>query len=110
MDSNSIKITLPDGSVREYPRGVSSAEVVKSIGSGLAKATLAVKIDGHPADLGTTIDHDASFTALTFDSAEGKDIYRHSASHLMAQAVTELYPEVKVAIGPSIEDGFYYDL
>lgn len=109
MDSNSIKITLPDGNVREYPKGVSAAEVVKSIGSGLAKAALAATIDGQPADLGTAIDHDAAFTALTFDSAEGKDIYRHSASHLMAQAVTELYPGVKVAIGPSIEDGFYYD-
>jgi len=109
MDNSNIKITLPDGSVREYPKGVSAVEVVKSIGSGLAKATLAVKIDGQPADLGTTITHDAAFTALTFDSPEGKDIYRHSASHLMAQAVTELYPGVKVAIGPSIEDGFYYD-
>ncbi|MBU1355392.1 MAG: threonine--tRNA ligase [Candidatus Edwardsbacteria bacterium] len=109
MDSNSIKITLPDGSVREYQKGVSAAEVVKSIGSGLARASLAATIDGKPVGLGTTIAHDASFTALTFDSPEGKDIYRHSASHLMAQAVTELYPEVKVAIGPSIEDGFYYD-
>ena len=109
MDSNSIKITLPDGSVREYPKGISAAEVVRSIGSGLAKASLAATIDGKPVDLGTAIDHDAAFTALTFDSPEGRDIYRHSASHLMAQAVTELYPGVKVAIGPSIEDGFYYD-
>jgi len=109
MDSNNVKITLPDGSVREYPKGISAAEVVRSIGSGLAKASLAVALNGKPAGLNTTIDSDASFAALTFDSPEGKDIYRHSASHLMAQAVIELFPGTKVAIGPSIEDGFYYD-
>jgi len=104
-----IKITLPDGKIREFEPGVSALDVVKSIGPGLAKAALAAVIDGQPADLSAKIDRDASFAALTFDSEQGKEVLRHSASHLMAQAVTELFPGTRVAIGPSIEDGYYYD-
>jgi threonyl-tRNA synthetase len=107
--SDTIKLTLPDNSVREYPSGTPAADVIKSIGPGLAKASLAASLDGKPVDLGTPIDHDAKFAALTFDSPQGKEVLRHSASHLMAQAVTELYPETRVAIGPAIEDGYYYD-
>ena len=104
-----IKLTLPDNSVREYPAGTTAADVIKSIGPGLAKASLAASLDGKPVDLTTPIDHDAKFAALTFDSPAGKEVLRHSASHLMAQAVTELFPGAKVAIGPAIEDGYYYD-
>jgi threonyl-tRNA synthetase len=104
-----IKITLPDGKVKEFAAGVSAMEVVRSIGAGLAKAALAVKLNGKPADLSTNINGDADFVVLTFDSPEGQEVLRHSASHLMAQAVTELFPGTRVAIGPAIEDGFYYD-
>ena len=107
--SATIKLTLPDDSVREYPAGTTAAEVIKSIGPGLARAALAASLDGTPVDLGTPIGHDARFAALTFDSDQGREVLRHSASHLMAQAVTELYPGTKVAIGPAIEDGYYYD-
>ena len=104
-----IKITLPDGKIKEFEPGISGLDVVKSIGSGLAKAALVAVIDGKPADLSAKIDRDSSFSALTFDSEQGKEVLRHSASHLMAQAVTELFPGTKVAIGPAIEDGYYYD-
>ncbi len=104
-----IKITLPDGSAREYDSGISALEVIKSIGPGLAKAAVAAEVDGKPVDLGARLDRDAKFSALKADSKAGLEVLRHSASHLMAQAVTELYPGTKVAIGPAIEDGFYYD-
>lgn len=104
-----IRITLPDGSAREYDKGVSALDVIKSIGPGLAKAAVAAEVDGRPVDLGARMDHDAKFSALKADSPQGLEVLRHSASHLMAQAVTELYPGTKVAIGPAIEDGFYYD-
>ncbi|MDO9026823.1 MAG: TGS domain-containing protein, partial [bacterium] len=104
-----IKITLPDGKIKEFEPGVSSLDVVKSIGPGLAKASLAATLDGKPVDLSARIDHDAKFSALTFDSEQGKEVLRHSTSHLMAQAVTELFPGTKAAIGPAIEDGYYYD-
>jgi len=104
-----IKITLPDGKIKEFEPGISALDVVKSIGPGLAKASLAAALDGQPVDLGTPINQDVKFAALTFDSEQGKEVLRHSASHLMAQAVTELYPGTKVAIGPAIEDGYYYD-
>ncbi|MBI4726344.1 TGS domain-containing protein, partial [candidate division TA06 bacterium] len=104
-----IKITLPDGKIKEFEPGVSALEVVKSIGPGLAKAALAATIDGKPVDLSLKINRDAKFSALTFDSEQGKEVLRHSASHLMAQAVTDLFPDTKAAIGPAIEDGYYYD-
>ncbi len=107
--SDRIKITLPDGSVREYDSGVTALEVVKSIGPGLAKAAVAVLVDGRPVDLAARLERDAKFSALKGDSPQGLEVIRHSASHLMAQAVTELHPGTRVAIGPAIEDGFYYD-
>ncbi len=107
--SDSIKISLPDGSARDYPRGITAQEIIKSIGSGLAKASVAAEVNGRPVDLGFRLEEDASFSAIKSDTPQGLEILRHSASHLMAQAVTELYPGTKVAIGPAIEDGFYYD-
>ena len=106
---NKIKVTLPDNSILEFDSGVQAGEVVRTIGEGLYKAALAVKIDGKKYDLSTTITTDCAIEVLTFKNDEGKDIYWHSSSHVMAQAVKELFPETKVAIGPSIETGFYYD-
>ncbi|MCU1458945.1 MAG: threonyl-tRNA synthetase [Actinomycetia bacterium] len=107
--ADQITLTLPDGSPREYPAGTTGAEVAASIGRGLAKAALAVEIDGVPVDLDQPIDHDARISVITGASAEGRDLLRHSTSHVMAQAVFDLFPGAKYAIGPSITDGFYYD-
>src|SRR5512143_2591181 len=104
-----VRVTLPDGSVREVPKGTTAASLAASIGRGLAKAALACELDGALVDLSTPIDRDCPVRIITFDDPEGKEIYRHSSSHIMAQAVKELFPDVKVAIGPAIEDGFYYD-
>jgi len=102
-------ITLPDGSVKSYPGPVTVAEVAQAIGAGLAKAALAGKVDGKLVDTSFRIDRDAALAIVTGASPEGLDILRHSASHLMAQAVQELYPGAQVTIGPVIENGFYYD-
>ncbi len=103
-----IKLTLKDGSVREVEVN-SAAEIVKNIGMGLYKAACAVKINGEVKDLRATIDSDCTFEVLTCNDKEGMAAFRHTASHILAQAVKRLYPEVKLAIGPSIENGFYYD-
>jgi len=102
-------ITLPDGSVKSYPGPVTVAEVAQSIGAGLARAALAGKVDGKLVDLGFRIGADAEVSIVTGKSPEGLEILRHSTSHLMAQAVQELYPGAQVTIGPVIENGFYYD-
>jgi len=104
-----IKVTLPDGSGMEVERGVALFEIAKKIGQRLAKDALAGKINGELVDLSVLILEDSTVEIVTFSSLEGPDIYRHSASHVMAQAVSELYPEAKFGIGPAIEDGFYYD-
>src|SRR5262245_36915526 len=104
-----ITITLPDGSSREYPRGTTAAEIAASIGRGLAKAALAAKVDGEWVDLERSIDHDANVAIVTPDTDDGRDVLRHSPAHVMAQAVTDLFPGAEYAIGPAIEDGFYYD-
>jgi threonyl-tRNA synthetase len=104
-----LTITLPDGARRGFPGPVSGAELAASIGPGLAKAAIAVKLDGKPRDLATVIDHDAAVAIITRDSADGLDILRHDAAHVMAEAVKELYPETQVTFGPSTETGFYYD-
>ncbi len=104
-----VKLTLKDGSVREAEQGMSAAEIIKGIGMGLYKAACCVKIDGKVCDLRTVINNDCNFEVMTFDSDEGKKAFRHTASHILAQAVKRLYPEAKLAIGPAIEDGFYYD-
>jgi threonyl-tRNA synthetase len=102
-------ITLPDGSHREYDQAVTVMEVAQSIGSGLAKATLAGKLDGKLVDASTLIENDATLQIVTSRDEEGVDVIRHSTAHLLAQAVKELFPQAQVTIGPVIENGFYYD-
>ena len=104
-----VKIDLK-GQVKEFENGVTAAEVAKSIGMGLYKSACAAKIDGEVKDLRTPIDKDCSLEILTFDSPEGRHAYWHTASHILAQAVQRLYPGTKFAIGPAIENGFYYDM
>jgi threonyl-tRNA synthetase len=104
-----IKITLPDGSQREFPGPVTVAEVAASIGSGLAKAALAGKVDGKVVDTSYTINADSPLSIVTAKDAEGLDVIRHSTAHLLAYAVKELFPEAQVTIGPVIENGFFYD-
>ncbi len=104
-----IKLTLKDGSIREVESGLSAAEIVKGIGTGLYKASCCVKINGEVRDLRTIISEDCEFEVMTFDSVEGKKAFWHTASHILAQAVKRLYPSVKLAIGPAIDSGFYYD-
>lgn len=104
-----MKLTLKDGSVREVENGISAAEAVKGIGMGLYKAACCCKIDGEVKDLRTPLTQDCVFEVCTFDTQEGKETFWHTASHLLAQAVQELYPEAKLGRGPATEDGFYYD-
>jgi threonyl-tRNA synthetase len=104
-----IQITLPDGSRREYPQALSVGDVAASIGSGLAKAALAGKVDGKVVDLSHVINADASVAIVTDKDADGLEIIRHSTAHLLAYAVKELFPEAQVTIGPVVENGFYYD-
>ncbi len=102
-------VTLPDGSKREYDQAVTVMDVARSIGSGLAKATLAGKLDGELVDASRLIDQDVNLHIITSKDAEGVDVIRHSTAHLLAYAVKELFPEAQVTIGPVIENGFYYD-
>lgn len=102
-----IKVTLPDGSVREYAKGISLAEVARDLGKLDA---LAANVDGEPRDLRAPLDRDARVELVTFDEPQGRSIYWHSSAHLLAQAVKQLFPEAKLAIGPPIDDGFYYDI
>ncbi len=104
-----IKLTLKDGSVREIENAMPASEIVKGIGMGLYKAACCVKINGEVKDLRTVIDSDCEFEVMTFDSKAGAETFRHTAAHLMAQAVKNLYPEAKLARGPATETGFYYD-
>lgn len=104
-----VSITLPDGSHREYDSGVTGLDVAASISPRLAKAALAVKVNGTVTDTTTPITADSSLEILTFDQPEGREVMWHSSSHIMAQAVMELFPEAKLAIGPPIDEGWYYD-
>lgn len=104
-----INITLKDGSVRQYPAGTTVAEVTESISRGLAKKALVGKLNEKIVDLATKITEDSTLEIITFDDPEGQDAYRHTTSHILAQAVQRLFPGTKLAIGPSIADGFYYD-
>jgi threonyl-tRNA synthetase len=105
----SIQLTLPDGSVREYPSGTTGLDVATEIGPGLAKAAVAVTVDGVEFDLTRPIETGGAFTVITDSTDAGRAVLRHSSAHVMAQAVLDLYPGAKFAIGPSIVDGFYYD-
>ncbi len=104
-----IKVTLKDGSVKEYAQGTTALEAAKAISEGLARVACAVKIDGIVADLRTPLTEDCKLEILTFEQEDGKKTFWHSAAHLMAQAVLELYPDVKLAMGPAVSGGFYYD-
>lgn len=103
-------ITLPDGSIREYDHPVSALDVANDIGPGLAKATVAARVDGELKDATDPIDHDARLEIVTLKDPDGVHIMRHSCAHLLGHAIKQLYPEVKMAIGPVIENGFYYDV
>lgn len=105
-----IHITLPDGSVRDFEGPVSVQEVAASIGAGLAKATVAGKVDGRLVDASDRIEHDAKLQIITPKDAEGVEIIRHSCAHLVGHAVKQLFPNAKMVIGPVIEEGFYYDI
>ena len=104
-----IKVTLKDGSVKEFPAGISAYEAAKEISMGLARNACAAKINGKNADLRDTLNEDCELEILTFDDECGKWTFRHTASHIMAQAVKRLYPDAKLAIGPAVDNGFYYD-
>ena len=105
-----MKITLKDGSVKEYGQSMAVIDIARDLSEGLARAATCAKVDGEIEDLRTVIDRDCDLEILNFDSEEGKGAFNHTASHNMAQAVKLLYPETKLAIGPSIANGFYYDL
>ena len=104
-----INVTLKGGVVKEFENGTTVLEIAKSLGAGLFKATCGCKVNGKQVDLRTPLNEDCEVEILTFDSAEGKENFRHTCSHVLAQAVKRLFPETKLAIGPSIENGFYYD-
>lgn len=104
-----INVTLKDGSIRQVEAGTTAAEFAKSIGMGLYKAACAAEINGKTVDLRTPITEDCTLAILTFNDEAGKKTFWHTASHIMAQAVKHLYPDVKLAIGPAIDNGFYYD-
>jgi threonyl-tRNA synthetase len=105
-----ITITLPDGSRREFEAPVSVMDVARGIGPGLAKATVAGKVDGRLVDASDIVDHDAALQIITPKDEEGLEIIRHSAAHLVGHAVKQLFPDAKMVIGPVIEEGFYYDI
>ena len=105
-----IKITLPDGSVREYEQGVTPMDVAKSISEGLARNVISAKVNGKTVETITPITQDADIVLFTFDSEEGKKAFWHSSAHVLAQALEKIYPGIKLTIGPAIENGFYYDV
>ena len=104
-----LQITLPDGSLREFPGPVTVAEVAASIGAGLAKAALGGKVDGQLVDTSYRIERNTSLAIVTAKDADGLEMIRHSTAHLLAYAVKELFPQAQVTIGPVIDNGFYYD-
>ncbi len=104
-----IKIEFPDGSIKEFDKGVTGYEIAASIGERLAKDALAIKVNGILKDLYSKIEEDAKIRVITFKDKEGKEIFRHSAAHVLADAVLRVFPNAKLTIGPSIDNGFYYD-
>ena len=109
IQTSVIAVKLPDGSARTVPEGATAADLAASIGRGLAKAAVAATVDGNQVDLSTVLADGSTVAIVTADSDEGRYVLRHSTAHVMAQAVTDLFPGAKYAIGPAIEDGFYYD-
>ncbi|NTW50350.1 MAG: threonine--tRNA ligase [Chlorobiales bacterium] len=109
-DAQVIKLTLPNGDQREYPKGITGLGVAASIGKRLAEDALGIKLNGKLTDLNLPIEENAAIEIVTFDSDEGRELYWHSSSHLMAQAIEELFPGTKFGAGPAIASGFYYDI
>src|SRR6476620_2471249 len=105
-----VKITFPDGAVKEFPKGVTTEEIAASISPGLKKKAVAGKLNDEMIDLRTPIEEDGAVSIITLDSEDGLYILRHSTAHLLAQALKRLYPDVKLGVGPVIENGFYYDI
>ena len=104
-----VKITLKDGSSMEVEKGLTVLEITKKISEGLARVATCAEVNGDVKDLKTVIEEDCNLNILTFDSLNGKKAYWHTTSHVLAQAIKRLYPEMKLAIGPAIDNGFYYD-
>lgn len=107
--AESIQVSLPDGAVKEVPRGATVSDVAQAISPGLLRVAVAGRVNGKVVDLSSAVEDKARVEILTLDAKEGLEVYRHTCAHVMAQAVSRLYPETKFAIGPVIEDGFYYD-
>ena len=105
-----MKITLKDGSVKEYGQSMAVIDIARDLSEGLARAATAAKVNGELVDLRTVVSADSELEILTFDSEDGKGAFFHTTSHIMAQAIKRLYPDTKLAIGPSIDHGFYYDV
>ena len=104
-----VKIKFPDGSIKAYPKGITANEIARSLSPRLAKEAVAARVNGNLCDMSAKIEADVPIEILTFDSDEGRKVFWHSTAHVMAQAVKDLFPEARLAIGPSIEEGFYYD-
>jgi len=105
----SVQIKMPDGSVRDFDSEVTGYDLAKSLSPRLAKEALAVKVDGEVRDISAPLPNGASVQILTFNDPQGREVFWHSSSHIMAQAVLELFPSAKLAIGPPIDEGWYYD-
>src|SRR3990167_11371246 len=108
IEGSMITIRFPDGSNREFPKGITGWEIAKNLSTSLAKEAVAVRIDEDLWDLTRPIEADAGFEVIKRPSEVGLDVLRHDAAHVFAEAVKELYPETQITIGPSIQDGFYY--
>src|SRR5690242_2064330 len=104
-----VQVTLPDGTPKDLPEGATGADLAESIGAGLARAALAVKVDGEVRDLTRPLQEGAQVAIVTSRDPEALELIRHDTAHVLAAAVLELYPGTKISIGPPIDDGFYYD-
>jgi threonyl-tRNA synthetase len=107
--ADKVKVILPDGSKKEYSSGITISEIIRDTNPTLSKSALAAFLNGRMVDLSEKVTADSEIGIITFDSKEGKGIFWHSTSHIMAQAVQDVFPEIKLDIGPSIDEGFYYD-
>src|SRR5574344_2806557 len=105
-----VKITFPDGSVREYNEGVTGLQIAQSISQRLAQEVLACGVNGETVELNRPINEDASVVLYKFEDEQGKHAYWHTSAHLLAEALQEIYPKIQFGIGPAIENGFYYDV
>lgn len=104
-----IELTLCEGTKKQFPKGIKGTELLKELDKKITKGAIAIKLNDKLLDLGSSIEEDGNIKLITAEDPEGIDIYRHSTAHIMAQAVKDLYPDVKITIGPTVENGFYYD-